>query len=322
MVSKGIFSVLAITIIVLLLPGVLAFDRNQVVVNDVDSAIQRKRNFLLDELDAKQCRDNTPSVASLAPPSDVGNASRTPTLPVDPSEILVPEGLSSSGGSSDPQTLQNKLEASTVLVLGGDSTGTGFAVAENLILTNRHVVENTSGDIYITNRVLGGVVKAAVIAVSDGLKPGEPDFALLEFGDSKKLPPLALSNVSAKLQNVIAAGFPGVVLQSDSRFEQLIAGDGSAVPDLVFTLGEVMSKQSKPVGTIILHRASVSPGNSGGPLVDECSRVVGVNTYVKSEDDTGADRIQFALGVDMVSQFLKENNIAQFAISMEVCNVQ
>ena len=120
---------------------------------------------------------------------------------------------------------------------------------------------------------------------------------------------MPLTTTVSRLQRVTAAGFPGIVTQSDEKLERLRRGDSSSIPETVLTQGTVTVVQNREAGTpIIGHEATVSPGNSGGPLVDDCGRVVGVNTYGIS-DETGRFKVNYALGVASLAAFLRSNNI-------------
>jgi S1-C subfamily serine protease len=60
--------------------------------------------------------------------------------------------------------------------------------------------------------------------------------------------------------------------------------------------------------TVLPHSADISAGNSGGPLVDNCGRVVGVNTFVTSAS-AFADRVKYAQKTDSLLAWLQQNNI-------------
>ena len=87
---------------------------------------------------------------------------------------------------------------------------------------------------------------------------------------------------SLKLSNVIAAGYLTDVLEIDAGFEAMTSGEPGAMPSLTLTDGIVNTEQKlSPRTNILMHSAPLSSGNSGGPLVDLCGRVVGVNSFVR-----------------------------------------
>ena len=55
----------------------------------------------------------------------------------------------------------------------------------------------------------------------------------------------------------------------------------------------------------IAHSAAISAGNSGGPLVDACGRVVGINRFIRVSVDQ-ASHAGFAIASDDVLRFLAE----------------
>ncbi len=207
----------------------------------------------------------------------------TPVLPPDPARAVV-------GGPADaPDTagLLDLIEARTLFVwvteAGGVSTGTGFFVGPDLVVTNFHVVENAAPDgIFVTNKALGRVVSAQLVKAVGPLDSAGADFALLRVpGVVQPSFDILQASESMRLQSVIAAGYPGDVLQTDRQFAALQAGDARAVPELTVTDGSVNTEQQLGAGTnALVHSATISTGNSGGPLIDMCGRLVGVNTFV------------------------------------------
>jgi S1-C subfamily serine protease len=59
----------------------------------------------------------------------------------------------------------------------------------------------------------------------------------------------------------------------------------------------------------IAHSAAISAGNSGGPLVDTCGRVVGVNTFIRVSVDQ-ASHAGYAIASDDILRFLAEQKVS------------
>ena len=136
-----------------------------------------------------------------------------------------------------------------------NGSGTGFVVDhDGTIVTNAHVVAGC-GRVEVT-----GVGDAKVLIEDDGL-----DLALLRVNGARELKPAALAADDPMLgEDVFAFGYPlPQALGTELGFSR---GSVSAMVGL----------QAEP--TQFRMTASVQPGNSGGPLVDEEGRVVGVVT--------------------------------------------
>jgi S1-C subfamily serine protease len=65
----------------------------------------------------------------------------------------------------------------------------------------------------------------------------------------------------------------------------------------------------------LIHSAPLAKGNSGGPLVDFCGRVVGVNTFVRAGP---LRNLNFALGTVALVRFLEGTPAAAVA-ERETC---
>jgi serine protease Do len=216
--------------------------------------------------------------------------------------------------------LLRKIERATVLVLSDVGSGSGFYVTPELIITNHHVVgEGEVGEVNITSKVLGQVHPGRVIKVSAGSEFGSPDFALIRMGPDARGEPLPLSRSVTKLLKVVAAGYPGLAIGNDLAFQRLMKGDLTAAPDLNLTDGTVSATQKSSKGLQqILHSAAVLGGNSGGPLVDLCGRVVGVNTFI-AVDQEQSGRLNYALSSGDIATFLS-STAAGAQTDDTVCN--
>ena len=247
-------------------------------------------------------------------PEDKAEAVPDAVLPTSPARVIAPDGAG---------TLLDTISARTVLVLvsGQDGgLGSGFIVGPGLVVTNQHVIAEAlgqSGRIFVTSEALGEPFEAEVIKAAGPLKETGRDFALLRIANTD-LPAFSVYNGGAQLtlSNVIAAGFPGDVLEFDVDFAALKAGQREAVPAITVTDGIVNTElKLGPQMNVLMHSAALSKGNSGGPLVDMCGRVVGVNSFVRR----GPMQIRgYALAVEDLLAFL-QGTPAEPTITDDVC---
>jgi serine protease Do len=247
------------------------------------------------------------ATAAHCPPGYIAEGERSPSAAAEADGKLSP--LSA-------KDMVEKLERATVLVLlpnaKGLATGTGFFVSPQYLITNRHVVESgTDGRVLLVSRMLEHIRRGTVVAVTDNSTPGSPDFALVRLDNGQAPGALDINTEPTKLSEVIAAGYPGLVMRGDANFVKLVReGDLSAAPDLSLTRGQIQSLQSSSAGTpIIVHTASILQGNSGGPLVDACGRVVGVNTFI-AVDQQQSGRVSYAIQATPLGTFADRNGTA------------
>ena len=254
-----------------------------------------------------------PGAETQEPPSVLPGVPDALVTPA-PERVVVPTSpeSGSEAASADTATLDALIESSTVVVLGdgpdGTSLGSGFFIGPDLVITNHHVIDGMT-QIFVTGVSLGEVAQAEVLASKGPFETTGGDFALLRVaGVQNQAFTVRLPVLSLRLNNVYAAGFPGDVMDSDAQFQDLVSGDGTAVPTVFITTGIVNSEQDGVSGErIILHSAPLSSGNSGGPLLDTCGQVIGVNTFVR----TGSMRsVNIALTTQAMSAFLQQNGHA------------
>jgi S1-C subfamily serine protease len=339
--------VAALVLLYILLPGVLiyppepsiALDDGQALAlqRDINQALEERRQALEDALEERACTIQgellPPGPGDPASPGDTAApVSPRELVAPPPSQLAVPEPPSGPGqppdaeGAPRTRTLADLLDAATVLVIAPSadqeslSTGTGFFVGPNTIVTNSHVVAQAGQDIFVTSEALREVHPARLVGSTGPPEIGRPDFAILQVDDvGNETATFALSPTIDKLDNVIAPGFPGVIMETDANYRALLEGDMAAVPELTAQSGAVTVIQTFPTGTeIIIHSADISPGNSGGPLVDTCGRVVGVNTFVNPDEQGTLRRLNYSLHTRELQRFLDGAGIA-YSLSEDAC---
>ena len=193
--------------------------------------------------------------------------------------------------------------------------GSGFVVAPGTIITNYHVVEvppeASSADIYIVPHKDSGAAYQRVTLVKSWT---EGDLALLH-ADGLKIPPLQLYLSPYKNERIVSMGYPDVTdhLLNRSGTELLEPTDAYVTQGSIALFASTNPDGSK-VDTVF-HTAPINHGNSGGPLLNECGQVVGVNTWtapstVSAGGDVDVSAGQFvATHVSALNTFLAANGI-------------
>ena len=162
----------------------------------------------------------------------------------------------------------------------GMDTGSGFAVASGLVVTNHHMVQGSADaaeveTFVIPERDAGGQSERASVKQTWT----DADLALLA-APGLASPPLTITVTSPGKEAVVRAlGFPGV---TDS-LRSLPLAEILRPQETYVTAGSIaLFSRTAPGGAridTIFHTAPINPGNSGGPLIDACGRVIGVNTW-------------------------------------------
>ena len=162
--------------------------------------------------------------------------------------------------------------------------GSGVIISpDGYIVTNNHVVEGavdirvTMSDKRVFPAKLIGTDPLTDLAV---VKISGSDFASVPLGDSTKLHPG---------QSVLAFGNPFGFRFTVTR--GIVSALNRPNPDL--------SNRRKP-GQFIQTDAAINPGNSGGPLVDARGEVIGINTFLVSDNGSFS-----GMGFAIPSQIVK-----------------
>jgi hypothetical protein len=195
--------------------------------------------------------------------------------------------------------------------VAGFGHGSGFAVAPNRIVTNAHVVaqaqEGKDVAIGIVPSEGAQAMRARIVAVDPAR-----DLALLEI-ERGTLTPIPL--YTGPLDDgapVAALGYPGNVDLATAR------SANDYITPLPPTRSIGIFSNVRPINgiTTLLHTASIARGHSGGPLLDACGRVLGVNTLITRNQDGDAP-FAFAVANRELTQFLRANRQPFLAVDTE-----
>jgi hypothetical protein len=186
----------------------------------------------------------------------------------------------SPAAAIEPTTVARRVEPSMVQIIVEGSVGTasasGFVVStQGHIVTTYHVVEphvKVGWNLFVVES--GATPEARRAATVVQVYPDE-DLAVLKVENlDRPAVPLSESDTDTltKGMTVFAIGYPGAG-------ERLGADSGTS-----FTAGMANRifmgawTRDGPRIQIVQHSAATNPGNSGGPIVNPCGQVVGVNT--------------------------------------------
>lgn len=183
----------------------------------------------------------------------------------------------------------------------GFGHGSGFAVAPNRIVTNAHVVGDAEE--FPDNVVIG-------IVPSEGSRSYQGrliridrrrDLALVEIVDGRVPAASVFTGPVPQREQVFALGYPGNVDVATAR-----SADDFIRPRSPLASDGIVSARDRISNTdVLVHDADIARGNSGGPLVDACGRVIGVNAFI-SRADEGDSPFSFAVSVRELAQFLQD----------------
>jgi serine protease Do len=234
---------------------------------------------------AVQNRSSLPQAVQQVIPASNTNSSQTLVLNNTDVETAVTQSVAKVGPAV--VTVVGTIPGQqTFFGLSGDATvsGSGFFISDSgYILTNNHVVEGTKevsivlSDGTERKASIVGTDQYSDIAVlkTDGSVP-----AVAALGNSDKLNPgesvIAIGSPLGNFKNTVTVG----VVSATGR--SIDTGNGYQIEDLIQT------------------DAAINHGNSGGPLVDLAGEVIGINTLVVRNTNSGdvAEGLGFAIPVN------------------------
>jgi S1-C subfamily serine protease len=168
--------------------------------------------------------------------------------------------------------------------------GSGFVFDDDgHIITNQHVVEGASS---ISVRFWDGSTRSARLVGTDP----STDLAVIKVNaPATFLEPLRLGDSSA-----VDVGDPVVAMGSPYGLE------GTVTSGIVSALHRQMTAPNNfKILDSIQTDAAINHGNSGGPLLDQEGRVIGVNAQIESESG-GSDGVGFAIPSNTVRSIVSQ----------------
>ena len=248
---------------------------------------------------ASVSRESLP--AAWAEASSAGPVTSTTPAPA------TPNATASAPFSADEESviqIARQLSAAVVSISHRGGSGSGVIVRSNgVMLTNAHVVGNSrTVDVGLAD---GRRLTGTVLGRDPSL-----DIAVVQV-DAQDLPAARMGN-SDELQ----PGQTAIAIGNPLGLERTV------------TTGVVSAVNRSPRGImlegLIQTDAAISPGNSGGPLLDSRGQVIGINTAVLSAP--GAQGLGFAVPInlaqDVVEQLLTTGRISRAFLGIGMADIE
>jgi S1-C subfamily serine protease len=237
-------------------------------------------------LEASGALDRAAPAASAAPGDATG--ARQP-ITIDESSAII-----DAAAKVNPAVVRISVEGTVTSPFGEvPESGVGSGViydADGWILTNRHVVRSSTGQI----------ASKLVVELLDGRRfDGEvygidtlTDLAIVKV-DATDLPTAAVGDSSGlKIgQLVIAIGSP-LGTFSNTVTSGIVSAKGRTI----------RVEDGTQLTNLIQTDAAINPGNSGGPLLDAVGNVVGINTAIASD----SNGIGFAIPINIARPIMQQ----------------
>jgi S1-C subfamily serine protease len=198
-----------------------------------------------------------------------------------------------AGSSLNVAQVVDKVEPAVVSIeassnqgpFASTSAGSGFVLtSDGQVLTNAHVVEGASS-IRVTLSGQSQARNAALVGIDTS-----NDLALLKITGASNLPTATIGRSAD-----VAVG-DGVVAIGNAL---ALPGGPTVTSGIISALNRSLGTGSGQMSGMLQTDASISSGNSGGPLVNAAGQVIGINTAVAtSSQTTTAENIGFAIPID------------------------
>jgi 2-alkenal reductase len=206
-------------------------------------------------------------------------------------------------GSSDLSDLVARVNPAVVTIKGQVTSQDPFGQAVNGTQTGSGYIIDTDGHIVTNNHVVDGA-KALKVTFSDGRQVDATVVGTDPFQD------VAVIKIDGPVPATVAFGDSDQVRAGDS-----VVAIGSALGEfhnsvtngIVSGVGRSLDTgQGYRLPNLIQHNASISPGNSGGPLLNTQGEVIGMNTAVVRGSGSTAEGLGFAIASNAVKKIADE----------------
>ena len=239
-----------------------------------------------------------PTATPFPTPTPQPAATPAPTATPQPTPTLVP--------TATPQpvvefsAVYQRVWPSVFYLESPTAFGTGWLVEDGFLLTNEHVV---TGHATMTVRQAdpGSQTFTAAVVAADAQR----DIALLTFNTSavqlrEDAAPLEMGTVSADdiARPLMALGYSSTLPAADGSVDSAAANVG--------VLSHIVEFADTNLGLNLEMDVPVDPGDSGGPVVDEFGRVLGMTRAVR-ESTSGGQRVVgtfYAVHIDEIRDAL------------------
>jgi len=195
---------------------------------------------------------------------------------ITPSVVLIQDTIAQSGGGGFGRTTT--------------AAGTGMIVSsDGLVLTNAHVVNGATN---ITVTLSDKSTHSATLVGIDTTA----DMAVIKIAGVSNLTPVTFAkSADAEVGDaVIAVGNA-----------EALGNTPSVTTGIISAKNRTLSDSSSSLSGLLQTDAAISPGNSGGPLVDMNGNVVGMNTAVQTGSaNEPAANIGFSIASDKITAAL------------------
>lgn len=267
------------------LPGVSKTIRGSTLLPWIDEVMPNQARSVYDSIESAIAEQGLPDVLGPLQQTDVVDVG-------EPDDAAVQDPEVQAASASVVKVIGNAPQCSRQV------NGSGFAYAEDRVVTNAHVVAGTSS-IFI--EIGTQTHEATVVYADEGI-----DVAVLKV-DGLDIPSLPLDPVKPTVgTDVVIAGYPGGGAKALGPAKVRVTGDIS---------GPTFRQDATITREVVALRGTIIGGNSGGPLLDLDGEVVGL-IFAAAVDETD---VGYALTIDQIDEALAAGANAEDKIQTGAC---